>query len=157
MSRQAFCQIFGSPGPRQHRMTSAAVLHLLLTVTVNMKVISADLRRNSLLINHFNNWVCLCGCVPVPYAVWKQYHLPLRKQAPWGDKKHKGQGLKKEWWPVMNISGIPRLQAAAGFSIGEVDVPAKGHRSKTLQEAPLSPYWPQQSCTGTAPTIGRAH
>lgn len=36
----------------------------------------------------------------------------------------------------MNISGIPQLQAAAGFSIGEVVVPAKGHRSRTLQEAP---------------------
>lgn len=42
---------------------------------------------------------------------------------------------KKEWWPVMNISGIPQLQAAAGFSIGEVVVLAKGHRSRTLQEA----------------------
>lgn len=35
----------------------------------------------------------------------------------------------------MNISGIPQLQAAAGFSIGEVVVLAKGHRSRTLQEA----------------------
>lgn len=31
----------------------------------------------------------------------------------------------------MNISGIPQLQAAGGFSIGEEVVPAKGHQSGT--------------------------
>lgn len=45
----------------------------------------------------------------------------------------------------MNISGIPQLHAAAGFSLGEVVGPAKSHRSRTLQGAPLSPHWPRQS------------
>lgn len=31
----------------------------------------------------------------------------------------------------MNISGIPQLQAAGGFSIGEEVIPAKGHQSGT--------------------------
>lgn len=31
----------------------------------------------------------------------------------------------------MNISGIPQLQTAAGLSIGEVVVPAEGHRNMT--------------------------
>lgn len=61
------------------------------------------------------------------------------------EERHKGQGLKKEWQTVMYISCIPQLQAAAGFSTGEVVVPAKSHRSRTLQEDPLSPHWPQQS------------
>ena len=42
----------------------------------------------------------------------------------------------------MNISGIPWLQTAAGCSIGEVVDPAKGHQSRTLQEASLSSHWP---------------
>lgn len=89
-------------------------------------------------------WVCacaVCGMETIPPPTEKT--SPMRRQ----EGKHKGQGLKKEWWPVMNISGIPQLQAAAaaGFSIGEVDVLAKGHQGKTLQEAPRSPYWPHQS------------
>lgn len=58
----------------------------------------------------------------------------------------------------MNISDIPELQAAAGFSLGEVVGPAKSHRSRTLQGALLSAYWPQQSGAGAVPTMrGRAH
>lgn len=39
----------------------------------------------------------------------------------------------------MNISGIPQLRAAAGFSLGEVVGPAKSHRSRTLQGARALP------------------
>lgn len=49
MSQQAFCHMVGSPGPRearQHRMTSTAVLNRLLMDTVNIKVISDDLKSH---------------------------------------------------------------------------------------------------------------
>lgn len=36
----------------------------------------------------------------------------------------------------MNISGIPWLCAAAGFSLGEGVGPAKSHQSRTLQGSP---------------------
>lgn len=69
---------------------------------------------------------------------------PIRR--PGEEERHKGQGLKQGRRSVMNISDIPELQAAAaGFSLGEVVGPAKSHRSRTPQGAPLSAYWPQQS------------
>lgn len=52
--------------------------------------------------------------------------------------------LRWEQWPFMNISGIPQLQTAAGLSIGEVVVPAEGHRNMTLQGGGA---WLQQRCT----------
>lgn len=60
----------------------------------------------------------------------------MKKTRQWKKKKR-----RKDWPPVMNISDIPQLQAvaaaAAGFSIGEAVVPAKGHQSETprLREA----------------------
>lgn len=57
----------------------------------------------------------------------------------------------------MNISDIPELQAAAGFSLGEMVGPAKSHQSRTPQGALLSADWPQQSRPGAVPTMrGRA-
>lgn len=35
----------------------------------------------------------------------------------------------------MNISGIPQLHAAAGFSLGGVVSPAKSHQSRTLGDS----------------------
>lgn len=74
------------------------------------------------------------------------------------EEKHKGTELKEGKRPVMNISGIPQLHAAAEFSLGEVVGPAKSHQSRTLQGASHSPYWQQQSRTGLVPTArGRGH
>lgn len=59
----------------------------------------------------------------------------------------------------MNISGIPQLHAAAGFSSGEAAHPAKSHQIRTLQEVRLSPYWLQhlRRRSSEPKTGGRAH
>lgn len=55
---------------------------------------------------------------------------PLRRKG--GKSGIKDEFLKKERRSVMNISGIPQLHAAAGFSLGEVVGLAKSHQSRTL-------------------------
>lgn len=94
-------------------------------------------------------------CLLLPCSVWKQFQLPPRKQTPvrrlQGEKRHKKTMSGGEQWPFMNISDIPQLQTAAGLSIGEVAVPAEGHRRRTLRGATLSPYWLRQRCSGVEP------
>ena len=151
--------LFGSVGAEcffLYLTVSTSVLNHPVMVTLNIKVTTTEPESPSEKhplnqpLQRMFTCVCVCALRYGNNTTFQWENKPHKESK--REEKHKGRR------PVMNISGIPQLHAAAGFSLGEAVTPAKSHRSRTLQGVLLSPYWPKQSRTGSVPRAqGRAH
>ena len=119
----------------QHVPSAACDFNHPPLVTPNIKVTRRVLLGNRRLIIHSYH-----RANPCTHSRIETVPAPAEKTQNKGIKDKVLKKKKKGRRSVMNISGIPELQAAAGFSSGREVLPARSHRTRTPQEALFSHY-----------------